>query len=242
MPAHWRAARELRGLPDGEYRAIPGAVPYVPQFASPALIQAYIHEGLHGSADPAWPTFGAPDADTYTFWAQRACAIACVKMAVDAHAAAPPQTLYELVQGGLALGGYRLQDDSGRLTDQGWFYGPLAQLGAQHGLIVTGAAYVSPLTICTWIRAGWLVAAAVTPEIGERAVPGGLRRYDGHFVLVYGFRWQAGRLALVRLHNPSGRYTELQADAAIPAARFGAAFAHRFIAFRPRPAPPPTAR
>jgi hypothetical protein len=51
-------------------------------------------------------------------------------------------------------------------------------------------------------------------------------------VLVYGFRWQAGRCTHILLHNPSGRTADLQAGAVIPAARFQQAFAHRLIAFR----------
>jgi hypothetical protein len=74
------------------------------------------------------------------------------------------------------------------------------------------------------------VGAAVTPELGER---GPLRRYDGHFVLAYGFSWQHGHCASLILHNPSGRYVELRAGANIPVRRFAAAFAHRFIAFQP---------
>src|SRR5438874_1398008 len=87
MPNARRAARHLRDLPDGTYR-VPVDVPYVAQFASPDLINAYIHDGLHGRDDPNWASFGASDADTYTFWAHRACAIACVKMAIDAYSTA----------------------------------------------------------------------------------------------------------------------------------------------------------
>jgi hypothetical protein len=90
-------------------------------------------------------------------------------------------------------------------------------------------AYASVLDVCAAIRDGWLVAAAVTPELGER---GPLIRYDGHFVLAYGFTWRAGRCINLTLHNPSGRYPELRAGAIIPVRRFGAAFAHRYIAFR----------
>ncbi len=223
-----RSRIALDSLPDGEYSA-GVTVPYVPQFATPALIPRYIHDGLHGRDDPNWPEFGAPDAETYTFWAQRACAIACVKMAVDAFHSAPPRTLYELVQECRALGGYRLQDEQGRAVDQGWFYAPLVALAERNGLEVRGGSYASHLSLCTLILNGWLVAAAVTPEIGET---GRLRRYDGHFVLVYGFRRERRRLAAFVLHNPSGRAAPLQGAAVIPVGRFGRAFAHRFVAFR----------
>ncbi|MCC7450595.1 MAG: C39 family peptidase [Anaerolineae bacterium] len=223
-----RAARELGDLPDGAYR-IGVDVPYVPQFASPDLIRAYIHDGLHGRDDPNWHTFGADDADTYTFWAHRACAIACVKMAVDAYGKTTPRPMWQWVEEGLSLGGYRVHDEAGNFVDIGWYHAALVQLAERYGLRVRGMGYASLPDVCLAIRDGWLVAAGVTPDLGER---GPLRRYDGHFVLVYGFTWQAGRCVSVMLHNPSGRYPELQAGAVIPADRFRAAFAHRFIAFR----------
>ena len=228
LPNRLRAGRRLRSLPDGTY-VVPFEVPYVPQFASPPLIHAYIHERLHGSDDPNWQQFGANDADTYTFWAHRACAIACVKMAVDAFGSSQPQTMWQLVEEGLSLGGYRTHDDSGAFVDEGWFYPALAKLASHYGLEVDGMAYASVQDVCGAILDGWLVAAGVTPELGER---GPLRRYDGHFVLVYGFEWRQGQPQSILLHNPSGRYVELQAAAKIPVKRFSAAFAHRYIALR----------
>lgn len=229
MPNGRRAARRLLNLPDGDYK-VPVDVPYIAQFASPTLIHAYIHDHLHGRDDPNWQSFGAADSDTYTFWAHRACAIVCLKMVIDAYHTSAPQTIWQLIEEGLRLDGYRTFDENRKFVDQGWFYPALVKLSEQHGLQVRGLAYASALDVCSTIREGWSVAAAVTPDLGER---GQLRRYDGHFVLVYGFGWQAGRCTVLRLHNPSGRFPELQQAAVIPIQRFRAAFAHRFIAFRP---------
>src|SRR5262245_12072229 len=110
LPSHRRAARLLRNLPDGEYRASDTIPPYVPQFASPELIHAYIHDRLHGRDDPNWRDFGSDQVDEYTFWAHRACAIACVKMAIDTYATHEPCTMWQLVEEGLSLGGYRTHD------------------------------------------------------------------------------------------------------------------------------------
>jgi hypothetical protein len=228
LPNAWRAAAQLKPLADGEYNASV-TVPYVPQFASPSLINDYIHRGLHGYDDPNWMTFGADDVDAYTFWAHRACAIACLKMAMDAYYAQQARTMWQLIEEGLALGGYRTHDEAGAFIDEGWFYPALVQLARRCGLQVGGMGYASVLNICQAVREGWLVAAAVTPELGEW---GRLRQYDGHFVLVYGFRWSRGQCESLILHNPSGRHAELQAGAVIPARRFRAAFAHRFISLR----------
>lgn len=232
VPNAWRARQSLGPLPAGDYR-VPMPIPYVAQFASPERIKAYIHDALHGRDDPAWSAFGAPDPDTYTFWAHRACAIACLKMAVDGFGSAPRESMYALTEAGIQHGGYITHDATGAFVDMGWLYAGLVKLAETRGLTVRGMAYASVLDVCAAIRDGWVVAAAVTPEIGE---PEGspyyrVRRYDGHFVLVYGFRWNRGCTHLL-LHNPSGRSAEMQADAAIPIRRFRAAFAHRFIAFR----------
>ncbi|MCC7206967.1 MAG: hypothetical protein IT323_06650 [Anaerolineae bacterium] len=230
QPNRRRAARRLRDLPDGEHRA-PVEVPYTAQFATPALIRAYIHDGLDGAQDTNRAAFGAAQVDPaeYAFWAHRACAIACVKMAIDAFQSAPPASMWQLIQDGLALDGYRVHDERGVFVDQGWFYPPLAELAARNGLETRGMAYASTLDVCAAIRDGWVIAAAVTPELGEH---GPLRRYDGHFVIVYGFVWRRRRPERFLVHNPSGRYADLQAGARIPAGRFGRAFAHRFIALR----------
>jgi hypothetical protein len=218
----------LQKLPDGDYRSSV-TVPYVSQFATPTLINDYIYGDLHGRDDPNWRSFGANHPDTYHFWAQRACAIACLKMAVDAFRSVPPMTLWHMVRDGLALGGYLVHDEDGNPTDQGWFFEPLVALGARYALEVTGLAYISELELCRRICDGWLVAAAVSPELGERR---GNWRYDGHFVLVYGFTWKNHAPTQFILHNPSGRYPELQAGAVISARRFRQTFAHRCILFR----------
>ncbi len=208
---------------------VPWDVPYVAQFASPQFIHGYIHEGFHGRDDPVWESFGAPDPDTYDFWARRSCALACLKMAITTFEPGRAVTLWELVQQGLSYDGYRAYDESGRLVDEGWFYHAIVALAADYGLQTIGRSYASLAEVCRLVHEGWLVTPSVTPELGEH---GRLRRYGGHMVLVYGFHWKAGRPHHVLLHNPSGRYVDLQARAEIPARRFARAFAHRLVGFR----------
>ncbi len=226
---HRETTTALHALGDGEYRHHAN-VPYIPQFATPSLINDYIYGNLHGRDDPNWRTFGAVNPETYHFWAHRVCAIACIKMAMEAFQSAPPVTLWEMVRAGMAQGGYRIHDEDGNPIDEGWFFEPLVRLGEQYGLEVAGLSYISELEVCRRICDGWLVAAAVTPEIGERGFP---LRYDGHFVLVFGFTWKSGTPEYFILHNPSGRSADLQASAHIPASRFRQTFAHRCMMFRP---------
>lgn len=228
----WRQEQQdracLRGLADGEYR-VPLAVPYVPQFASPELIHAYIHEQFDGRADPAWASFGAADPADYVFWSRRVCALAVIRMALAAYQRDPLPTLWELTQQGLAYQGYRVHDEQGRRIDEGWYFHAQAKIAADYGLSLTGFSYASVVGICRHILEGRLVSANVTPELGER-VPLS-RRFGGHAVLVHGFRWHNGSPTHFILHNPSGRYPELQADALIPAVRFRQSFAYRYAVF-----------
>ncbi len=228
VPGAFAIRRKLADLPDGAYH-VPMTVPYVPQFASPEHIYAYIHEGFHGRDDPAWESFGAPSVDGYDFWARRVCALACLKMAVAGFDSAEVPTLWQLVEQGLQHNGYRAYSASGVLVDEGWFYPAIVALARDYGLGARGYGYAPVELIYQLILDGWMVAPSVTPELGEH---GPLRCYGGHMVLVHGFRWEQGQCTGLILHNPSGRFPELRANAEVPAARFRRGYAHRLIAFR----------
>lgn len=230
LPDSLRARMYLLRLPDGIHRA-KVTVPYYSQFASADRVYDYIHNDYDGTTDPNWPLFGAREAADYAFWAPRVCALAVLKMAIEAFYPDKRPTLWQLVVEGLKLNGYAVRNARGLWVDQGWYVEAQIQLAAQYGLVAEPHGYASPLSLCKFIRQGWLVAATVTPDIGERAPLH--KQYGGHLVLVYGFEWQQGRPTHFLLHNPSGRFPELQADARIPADSFKAAFAHRLITLRP---------
>lgn len=233
----WRAQRALNGLPDGDYR-VPVSVAYRAQFASPNLIHAYIHAGFDGTQDPNWRAFGADDPVEYAFWAPRICPLACLQMAIAAYTPGQEPTLWQLVKHGLNLRGYTVRDENGNWIDEGWAFPALVKLAQRYGLSAQGYGYASMYRICVEIQRGRLVMASVTPELGEREPQPG--RYGGHFVLVTGFRWRDGAPVSFTLHNPSGRFPELQANAEIPLARFRAAYAYRLIALSPAEDTSPT--
>lgn len=216
--------RHLSHLSDGIYR-VQYDVPYVPQFASPEHINDYIHHQYDGTTDPNWGTFGAENPSDYAFWSHRVCALACLKMAIHAQSGQAP-TLWELVQKGLQYDGYRVYDDQGRMIDEGWYVAAQIRLAADYGLEMLGHSYAPLVAMCQPILDDHLIAAAVSPEVGERQP--NWRRYGGHLVLIYGFEWRDGRLYNLHLHNPSGRYPELQAGAVVPVRRFRKLYANRF--------------
>ncbi len=225
--AQWQTT--LADLPDGEY-TLSFDVPYIPQFASPDKIDDYIHHDFIGLQDARWCEFGTDEPESYAFWAPRVCALACLKMAVEGYQSRPEApTLWTLVQEGLAVDGYKIYNEQGHWLDEGWYVAAQVKLAAQYGLILTGHSYASAYGICYHIQQDKLVAATVSPEIGER-VPQS-NRYGGHLVLVTGFRWEQGQPLALRIHNPSGRYPELQADAWIPIDIFNQFYAYRFAVY-----------
>ena len=225
--AQWRAS--FQDLANGEY-TLSFDVPYVPQFASPEKIVDYIHHDFIGLQDARWREFGTDEPESYAFWAPRVCALACLKMAIAGYATLSiPPTLWELVQNGLALAGYKIYDEQGHWLDEGWYVQAQIELAHQYGLHLTGHSYASPLGICHYLYQDKLVAATVSPEIGER-IPQS-RRYGGHLVVVTGFRWEDGQPTALRINNPSGRYPELQADAWLPMAQFKQFYAYRFAVY-----------
>lgn len=208
----------------------PIPIPYYAQFASPELIYAHIYEQFDARNDPRWHEFGTSDPEEYAFWCWRACGIACLKMLIEAHHPTPQKlTMMELLRQGLELGGYRVHDKEGRFVDLGWYYQPLVELGKRYGLDGSVCRTLTLDELCVRVTRGELIIASVSPQIGgrEETIP----RRGGHLVLVHGIEWDGATCTSLLMHNPSGRYPELRANAKIPYERFAAAFAGRGISF-----------
>jgi hypothetical protein len=205
-------------------------LPYYAQFASPELIYAYIHENFDGRNDPRWRDYGTEDIEEYLFWHKRACAIACLKMCLEALTTLPQvPTMIELIRKGVDLGGYIVHNEQGEFVDFGWYYQPLVKLGEAYGLHGHVCKTLSTDELCSYLAAKSLVIASVSPEIGERDTP--ISKQGGHLVLVHGFEWSPQGCKAFLLHNPSGRFSELQSNAVIPFERFSKAFAGRGLVF-----------
>lgn len=205
-------------------------VPYTCQFASPGLVRAFVR-GEHPLADdPNWPGYGAASPEEYAHWARRSCGVVCVKMAVEALAGVEPRPVMDWVRAGLALDGYLTEirpDRPERSIEKGWKHAALAALAREHGLHAHLASGLTLAGLAAHLRAGRLVIASVSSELGE---DGPITRRSGHLVLVFGVTLGAGgQVESVILHNPSGRTPALQAGARIPAARFEQGFSGRGI-------------
>ena len=221
----------LSNLAPGWY-SFPKELPYYSQFASPELIYSYIHEDFDGRDDPRWRDYGTEDIEEYIFWCSRACGVACIKMSLEAFTT-PSQlpTMIELIRQGIARGGYIVHNEQGEFVDLGWFYQPLVKLGEDYGLRGQVCKTLTIDEICLYLANGSLVITSVSPEIGEREADMAITKRGGHLVFVHGFEWSQQGCKALLLHNPSGRFPELQANAVIPISRFSEAFAGRGFVF-----------
>ncbi|HWS82868.1 MAG TPA: C39 family peptidase [Ktedonobacteraceae bacterium] len=221
----------LSSLSPGWYR-FPKKLPYYAQFASPELIYAYVHENFDGRNDPRWRDYGTEDVEEYLFWHRRACGIACLKMCLEALTTQPQfPTMIELIRKGVDLGGYIVHNEQGEFVDFGWYYQPLVKLGEDYGLHGHVCRTLTTDEMCTYLAAGSLVIASVSYEIGERDADMPITKRGGHLVLVHGFEWSEQGCQALLVHNPSGRFSDLQANAVIPFDRFSEAFAGRGFVF-----------
>jgi hypothetical protein len=193
-------------------------VPWITQYASPALIAGIAYEGHLPADDPGWRESGAPDRETYAAWCGRWCGMACFQMALLARDGAAP-TLYELAVGCMEYGGYT--DEPGR--PQGLIYRPFAEYARdRHGLRADVITDLDVARLTAELGQGRLVIASVHPEI--RRPSNNPPATGGHLVLVTG---HAG--SLVTFHNPSGHTPEtVVATIALPV--FDRFAAHRGIA------------
>lgn len=205
-------------------------VPYVCQFASPELVRAFIFHEQPIESDPRWAEYGAHTPEEYAYWTQRSCGVVCVKMAVEAVTACPPEPVMAWVQAGLAIGGYLTElrpDRLDRPVEKGWKHAALAQLARDRGCFAEMIAGLTPEDLAVQIRADRIVIASVSSELGEDRP---VTRNSGHLVVVIGAEVDAkGVVEAIILHNPSGRTSDLQAAARIPAARFQRGFSGRGI-------------
>jgi hypothetical protein len=208
---------------------LPYPVPYAAQVASPDLAGDFFDRGRPLVSDPRWAASGAATPQDYAYWADRACGVACVKMAVEAFGG-PVQVIARWVQQGLAADGYIIRPgEDGQPVDVGWSHAALAGL-------------IRPYAADCWVQAGSLediaqqvasenlVIASVSYEIGTS---GPITRRGGHLVVITGLQRTGGQAATVYVHNPSGRSLALRQHARIDADRFLAAASGRLIVAQP---------
>jgi hypothetical protein len=207
--------------------SLPYIVPYYSQVATPELaFQIFSHE-LSPWSDPNWGETGAETQEEYAYWVERSCGIACVKMCVEA-LGGPRLSMMDWIRRALAIGGYLEKVENGTRVELGWIHQALADLIEGEDI----SAYPAAATldeISAHLQQQRLLIASVSYQLGTYEA---ITRKGGHLVVVKGAWCSLDTPAVPHglvIHNPSGRYLELQMDACIPADRFRAAYSGRVV-------------
>jgi hypothetical protein len=209
---------------------LPYPVPYYAQIASPELAEAIFTNGLDPLLDPRWAESGAETPQEYAYWVDRACGVACLKMAVEA-LGGPAVSLVEWARLGVEKGGYLIRrDEKGDAHEVGWVHAALAGMAREAGL-ESQAKAADLAEICDHLRRGTLVIASVSYQAGDDRLE--ITHRGGHLMVVIGAEVDESGPLTFTVNNPSGRRAELQAGARLPAARFAQAFSGRVILMRP---------
>ena len=205
---------------------LPYAVPYYAQIASPELAEAIFVQGMDPAQDPRWAESGAETPQEYTYWVDRACGVACLKMCVEA-LGGPVRSMVDWARLGLERGGYLIrQDADGNPHEVGWIHSALAKMAEESGL--TAQAHPASLEeIPSYLRQERVVIASVSYEAGDDRLP--ITHQGGHLMVVIGAECVDGQPVAFYVNNPSGRRAELQAGARLSIERFAAAYSGRVI-------------
>lgn len=204
----------------------PRPVPYYAQIANPELAEAIFIHGMDPVNDPHWALTGAESPAEYAYWVERACGVACLKMAVEAFDG-PQYSLVEWAKRGLARGGYLIrQNEDGTQNEIGWTHRALAEMAVEVGLhAIWKPAHL--IDILNDLLENRLVIASVSYEAGDDRLP--ITKKGGHLMVVCGADYDENGPHAFYVNNPSGRLPHLQAGARLPIERFAPAYAGRVI-------------
>jgi len=205
-------------------------VPYCAQIASPELAEAIFAQGMDPARDPRWRESGAETPEEYSYWVERACGVACLKMCVEA-LDGPVRSLLGWARLGLERGGYLVRRaEDGSQQEVGWIHGALAEMAREVGLSAQArAATLEEIVAC--LRRDCLVIASVSYESGDDRLP--ITRQGGHLMVVVGAEQLDGAPLAFYVNNPSGRRAELQAGARLSVERFTPGYTGRIIVIGP---------
>jgi len=205
---------------------LPYPVPYQAQIASPELAEAIFVDGLDPIHDPRWSESGAQNPEEYSYWVERACGVACLKMCIDA-LGGPHRSLIEWARLGVQRGGYLIRTtEDGVAQEIGWIHKNLAGMAVEAGLHAV-AKDASVEEICDLIREDSLVIVSISYEAGDDRLP--ITKKGGHLMVVVGFEKDDEKILAMYVNNPSGRRPELQARARLSIDRFLQAYTGRII-------------
>jgi hypothetical protein len=200
-------------------------VPYYAQVASPELATKIFVDGFDPAQDLRWAETGAESPQEYAYWVDRTCGIACIKMCIEA-LGGRVCSMMDWVRMALEINGYMVKENTlGEPIEFGWVHQSLSELIRREGL------YAKPVTasveeIAGYVSSDIMMIASVSFELGDNLK---VTKKGGHLVVVMGADYCGGMVKTLIVNNPSGRRTEFQAGASIPARRFEEGYSGRGI-------------
>jgi hypothetical protein len=200
----------LQGFPDGQYFVYPKPT-YISQFA---ITPKYSSKDFYGKIndEEASQRFGAT-IDEFSYWAWRACGIACVQMVLlTLNLIDSGTTLMSLIQEGLSLGGYDVKKDIG------WYHDALATIAQRRGVSSKVEKFVPSSHIAKLIISGNYVLASMKSSTG------------GHLLLIYGVCIKNGRVTEFIINDPNN-FNKLGKQLVISKVSFEKLFTRRIIVF-----------
>ena len=229
------AKSSLRNVKDGLYRSSIRRVPYISQFAKLTtekdIKKIVVDPDVIGLQ-------GYPTKEDFYFWNSRVCGIACIKMVLDSQEKSKNKTMWDFIQEGLELGGYKLHDAKGKFVDLGWFHKPLLELAQRYGMHGFLKQSLAIHNVAEEIVNGnYVIASVKVPDRYGLEDDGSYFKDSyrgktyGHLILVTAVEIQSGFPKTFLAHNPTG-YKKYEEDSIIDAETFTRIFNGRVIVLK----------
>lgn len=225
----------LEKVTNGLYHASKDKTPYISQFAE--ITEEKDIEKIDVDEE-VFQMQGYPSKKDFDFWNRRVCGIACVKMILDCLNKSDNKTMWDFIQEGLELDGYKLYDDNGNFVDIGWYHKPLLRLAKNHGVQGYLRQSLTHYNIADEIlRGNFVIASVKVPQRSNLEDDGTYFKSDykgktyGHLVLITAVKIQNGKPEYFIAHNPTG-YEGYEANSKINIDTFERIFNGRAIVLK----------
>ena len=178
-------------------------------------------------------TYGAENAEEFSFWVWRNCGIACVKMILENKKKAKNKTIMDLTKEGIDLGGYILYEGD-TFVDKGWFHNSLVALLQKYGVTAKSKKWQSIESVAVDILKNKFVILSVQVPVRQDIYEDGSFRLrtggklGGHLLLATGLKMFNNKVEGVFVHDSRG-LEKYQKDTYIPAEVFNTIFSHRTV-------------
>jgi hypothetical protein len=160
-------------LPQGE-KIVKPVPTYISQIANANRDSIEFKYGPIEDAKAA-DQFGAESLAEFSFWAWRACSIACLQMVIRSKTDKYPNNM-DLILDGLEVDGYKFCDKNGEIVDVGWRHHSLVKIAKKYGLSGKILRFASIFDVAQSLYQDKYVITS----IGSKN--------DSHNVLIYGLR------------------------------------------------------